>query len=46
VKKGERNRCIQSGANDWLAKPVNIEKLMSMIRVWLQVQYNKTGMEK
>lgn len=46
VKKGERNRCIQSGANDWLAKPVNIEKLMSMIRVWLQVQYNKIGMEK
>ncbi|MFH2064283.1 MAG: response regulator [Pseudomonadota bacterium] len=36
--KGERHKCIQFGANDWLAKPVDIDKLMSMIRVWLQVK--------
>lgn len=33
--KGDRNRCIDAGANDYLAKPVDTEKLLSMLRVWL-----------
>ena len=33
--KGDRNKCIQAGANDYLAKPVNTDKLVSMLRVWL-----------
>ncbi len=32
---GDRNKCIEAGANDYLAKPVDIEKLLSMLRVWL-----------
>ena len=33
--KGDRNKCIESGASDYLAKPVDTEKLLSMLRVWL-----------
>ncbi len=32
---GDRAKCIEAGANDYLAKPVDIEKLLSMLRVWL-----------
>ncbi|CCH49949.1 response regulator [Pseudodesulfovibrio piezophilus] len=33
--KGDRSKCIEAGANDYLAKPVNTDKLLSMLRVWL-----------
>jgi len=33
--KGDRVKCIEAGANDYLAKPVDPEKLLSMLRVWL-----------
>ncbi|OQY38240.1 MAG: hypothetical protein B6229_06360 [Spirochaetaceae bacterium 4572_7] len=33
--KGDRNKCIEAGANDYLAKPVDNDKLLSMLRVWL-----------
>jgi tubulin-specific chaperone A len=33
--KGDRSKCIEAGANDYLAKPVDSEKLLSMLRVWL-----------
>ncbi|MBI9092317.1 MAG: response regulator [Desulfobacterium sp.] len=33
--KGDRNRCIEAGASDYLAKPVDTDKLLSMLRVWL-----------
>lgn len=33
--KEDRNKCIAAGANDYLAKPVNVERLVSMLRVWL-----------
>lgn len=33
--KGDRLKCIEAGANDYLAKPVNPDKLLSMLRVWL-----------
>ncbi|MAE70837.1 MAG: hypothetical protein CME06_10250 [Gemmatimonadetes bacterium] len=32
---GERERCIEAGANDYLAKPVRIEVLVALLRVWL-----------
>jgi CheY-like chemotaxis protein len=33
--KEDRAKCIEAGASDYLAKPVQIEKLMSMLRAWL-----------
>jgi len=33
--KGDREKCIDAGANDYLAKPVDPEKLFSLLRVWL-----------
>ncbi|WDP90857.1 MAG: response regulator [Desulfobacter sp.] len=33
--KGDRNKCIDAGASDYLAKPVDTDKLISMLRVWL-----------
>ncbi len=33
--KEDRERCIASGANDYMAKPVDQEKLISLMRVWL-----------
>ena len=33
--KGDRAKCIEAGANDYLAKPVDSDKLISILRVWL-----------
>lgn len=33
--KDDRQRCLDAGANDYLSKPLDIEKLLSLIRVWL-----------
>lgn len=33
--KGDRAKCIEAGANEYLAKPVDTDKLLSMLRVWL-----------
>ncbi len=34
--KGDREKCIEAGANDYLSKPVQPEKLLNLLRVWLQ----------
>ncbi|HTE05299.1 MAG TPA: response regulator, partial [Planctomycetota bacterium] len=33
--KGDRERCLEAGASDYLAKPVNNEQLLSALRMWL-----------
>ncbi|TDQ07623.1 response regulator [Pedobacter metabolipauper] len=33
--KNDREKCIEAGANDYVSKPVDIDKLLSMLRVWL-----------
>jgi CheY-like chemotaxis protein len=33
--KGDRQRCLEAGANDYLSKPVDPDKLLSLLRVWL-----------
>jgi CheY-like chemotaxis protein/nitrogen-specific signal transduction histidine kinase len=32
--KGDREKCIEAGASDYLSKPVNMEQLLSLLRVW------------
>jgi CheY-like chemotaxis protein len=33
--KGDREKCIQSGASDYISKPVDSNQLLSLLRVWL-----------
>jgi signal transduction histidine kinase/DNA-binding response OmpR family regulator/CHASE3 domain sensor protein len=32
---GDRNKCIAAGASDYISKPVDIDQLLSLLRVWL-----------
>ncbi|NUY80452.1 HAMP domain-containing protein [Flavobacterium sp. MAH-1] len=34
--KGDRQKCIESGASDYITKPVNVDQLSSLMRVWLK----------
>jgi tubulin-specific chaperone A len=36
--QGDRDKCIRAGADDYLAKPVNLDKLTSMLKIWLELQ--------
>jgi HAMP domain-containing protein/signal transduction histidine kinase/DNA-binding response OmpR family regulator len=33
--KGDREKCLEAGASDYLAKPVNTDQLLSSLRMWL-----------
>jgi CheY-like chemotaxis protein len=33
--KGDRQKCLDAGASDYIAKPVDIELLMALLRVWM-----------
>jgi CheY-like chemotaxis protein len=32
---GDRDKCIQAGASDYITKPVDTDQLLSLLRVWL-----------
>jgi CheY-like chemotaxis protein len=34
--KGDREKCLQAGASDYIAKPVNTNQLLSLVRLWLR----------
>jgi CheY-like chemotaxis protein len=33
--KGDREKCLEAGASDYIAKPVNTDQLLSLLRIWL-----------
>jgi CheY-like chemotaxis protein len=35
--KGDRKKCLEAGASDYVAKPVNSEQLLALVRRWLHL---------
>jgi CheY-like chemotaxis protein len=35
--KGDREQCLAAGASEYVSKPVDIDQLVALIRVWLNV---------
>ncbi len=33
--KDDQEKCLSAGANDYIAKPLDVEKLLSLVRVWM-----------
>jgi CheY-like chemotaxis protein len=31
----DREQCLDAGANDYVAKPIDVDKLLSLLRVWM-----------
>ncbi|MBX7259753.1 MAG: response regulator, partial [Candidatus Hydrogenedentes bacterium] len=42
--KGDREKCLEAGASDYIAKPVDLDHLFSVLRVWVtNTQVNRAG---
>jgi hypothetical protein len=41
--KGDREKCIESGASDYIAKPVDLDQLFSLMRVWVHDRRQKAA---
>ena len=42
--KGDRNKCLEAGASDYITKPVDLEQLFSVLRVWISGRNDLTQM--
>ena len=41
--KGDREKCLEAGASDYIAKPVDTEELLSLLRIWLFSKRRRMG---
>jgi HAMP domain-containing protein/signal transduction histidine kinase/DNA-binding response OmpR family regulator len=41
--KGDRAKCIEAGASDYITKPVDLDQLFSVLRVWMVRAYETAG---
>jgi hypothetical protein len=41
--KADRDRCIEAGASDYISKPLDLDQLLSLLRVWLYRQVEAQG---
>jgi signal transduction histidine kinase/DNA-binding response OmpR family regulator len=41
--KGDRQKCLQAGASDYIAKPVDIDLLLALLRVWVAKNRNMSA---
>ena len=41
--KGDRDKCLEAGASDYVSKPVNVQHLLSLMRSWLGLDDGRTG---
>ncbi|WP_181700859.1 HAMP domain-containing protein [Chthonobacter albigriseus] len=41
--KGDRQKCLDAGASDYVAKPVDIDLLLALLRVWIRRSRHRTG---
>ncbi len=39
--KGDRAKCLKAGASDYISKPLKVDQLLSVLRVWLTKKRNK-----
>jgi CheY-like chemotaxis protein len=35
ARREDQEKCLAAGANDYIAKPLDVEKLLSLIRIWI-----------
>jgi CheY-like chemotaxis protein len=33
--RDDQERCLEAGASDYIAKPLDVDRLLSLIRVWM-----------
>ena len=41
--KGDRQKCLEAGASDYIAKPVDIDLLLALLRVWIGRSRSRDG---
>ncbi len=42
--KGDREKCFEAGASDYISKPVDVGRLISVLKLWLHIPYEKHEM--